>query len=74
MELTVTPDRAWEIFFENVRRTDAWKDASRAERAYISKANTHYKAGALGYFRIRSILERYGEGRYQFCNTITITT
>lgn len=72
MERDATPTEAWEDFFAWVRTQPLWGGLSESARNYVSKANTAYKGGHLGPVRIRTILERYGNGRYQFSTTVII--
>ena len=72
MEKKVTHFEAWIDFFAWIKNTSTWAHLSKYERAYIGKANVDFNRAALGPVRIRTILERYGNGRYTFTTTVII--
>lgn len=72
MERTVNEYQAWEDFWQWVKTVPAWAKIQRTEKQSMYRASYDHARGGLGPVRIRTILERYGNGRYTFTTTVII--
>lgn len=67
-----TIGEAWDDFFVWVKTQPAWKQMSRTQRQYIYRTNIDRKKGVEMEVRIRTLLTRYGAGRYEFRGAVII--
>lgn len=72
MTRKVTEAEAWADFLKWIKIQPVWPGLTLNEKRYINRAAWDSRRGGLGPVRIRSILERYGNGRYQFSTTVII--
>lgn len=75
MEKTVDHYAAWVHFYEWVREPEIWSKIDRAGKDKIFKAQRRYKhktPSDLGYDGVKSILEKYAPGRYDFLERVII--
>lgn len=72
MTRQVTEAEAWADFLEWIKAQPIWADMPVGEKRYINRAEWDNRRGGLGPVRIRTILERYGNGRYTFTTTVII--
>lgn len=75
MERHITHLEAWQDFLawlKTPQGAKAWQGLTRLERNYISKAEHARARGALGYARVKTILERVAPHRYQFRQTVVV--
>lgn len=69
MRTHLTPADAWQEFYIWIRLQPAWTDLPPKERKRIYDAQSDFmerRGKRLGVSRIRSLLEKYAHGVYEF--------
>jgi hypothetical protein len=72
MTRQVTEAEAWADFWTWIKMQPVWLEMTLQEKRYINRAAWDSRRGGLGPVRIRTILERYGNGRYTFTTAVII--
>lgn len=66
---------AWTDFYRWILHPARWKNVDRAGRDRIAKAQQRYilgKPARLNYEGVKSLLEQYAHGRYEFKENIIL--
>lgn len=69
MQEILSPEKAWQDFYEWIRQQPKWADIKGKERLRIYEANAAAKGQRghrLGPVRMKSIFDKYAPGRYEY--------
>jgi len=75
MERQLTHLDAWANFWTWVNLSENWANIDRPGRDRIKKAHRRYlykDPSDLGYEGVKTLLNKYGKGRYRFSEIITL--
>lgn len=77
MQQEFTKEQAWDDFYNWIRQQEKWKQMTRGEkiRTGIYEANAARRGNrdhALGWERLKRILNDYAPGRYLFSEIVTL--
>lgn len=72
MYKVTTINKAWEDFFLWIKQQDTWRQMTRQQQQYIYRADLAKRDGKRIDVRIKTLLEKYGEGRYEFRDVVII--